>query len=224
MFTSVIDTSSGSISVESALLCTAAALVFGLLIAVVYMGDTHFTKNFVITLALLPALVQIVILIVNGNLGASVAVLGTFGLVRFRSVPGTSKEIASVFFSMAVGLACGMGQLIFAGMVTVLISFVMVLLTKSHFGEKRGEWRHSKIVIPENLDYSDIFDDIFAAYTKTVSLDKVKTINLGSMYELDYHIVLKDRNREKDMIDEIRCRNGNLAITCARHAQEGMEL
>lgn len=224
MFTSVIDTSSGSISVESALLCTAAALVFGLLIAVVYMVDTHFTKNFVITLALLPALVQIVILIVNGNLGASVAVLGTFGLVRFRSVPGTSKEIASVFFSMAVGLACGMGQLIFAGMVTVLISFVMVLLTKSHFGEKRGEWRHLKIVIPENLDYSDIFDDIFAAYTKTVSLDKVKTINLGSMYELDYHIVLKDRNREKDMIDEIRCRNGNLAITCARHAQEGMEL
>ncbi|MCI5700609.1 MAG: DUF4956 domain-containing protein [Lachnospiraceae bacterium] len=224
MFTSVIDTSSGSISVESALLCTAAALVFGLLIAVVYMADTHFTKNFVITLALLPALVQIVILIVNGNLGASVAVLGTFGLVRFRSVPGTSKEIASVFFSMAVGLACGMGQLIFAGMVTVLISFVMVLLTKSHFGEKRGEWRHLKIVIPENLDYSDIFDDIFAAYTKTVSLDKVKTINLGSMYELDYHIVLKDRNREKDMIDEIRCRNGNLAITCARHAQEGMEL
>ena len=224
MFTSVIDTSSGSISVESALLCTAAALVFGLLIAVVYMVDTHFTKNFVITLALLPALVQIVILIVNGNLGASVAVLGTFGLVRFRSVPGTSKEIASVFFSMAVGLACGMGQLIFAGMVTVLISFVMVLLTKSHFGEKRGEWRHLKIVIPENLDYSDIFDDIFAAYTKTVSLDKVKTINLGSMYELDYHIVLKDRNREKDMIDEIRCRNGNLAITCARPAQEGMEL
>ena len=224
MFTSVIDTSSGSISVESALLCTAAALVFGLLIAVVYMADTHFTKNFVITLALLPALVQIVILIVNGNLGASVAVLGTFGLVRFRSVPGTSKEIASVFFSMAVGLACGMGQLIFAGMVTVLISFVMVLLTKSHFGEKRGEWRHLKIVIPVNLDYSDIFDDIFAAYTKTVSLDKVKTINLGSMYELDYHIVLKDRNREKDMIDEIRCRNGNLAITCARHAQEGMEL
>lgn len=224
MFTSVIDTSSGSISVESALLCTAAALVFGLLIAAVYMVDTHFTKNFVITLALLPALVQIVILIVNGNLGASVAVLGTFGLVRFRSVPGTSKEIASVFFSMAVGLACGMGQLIFAGMVTVLISFVMVLLIKSHFGEKRGEWRHLKIVIPENLDYSDIFDDIFAAYTKTVSLDKVKTINLGSMYELDYHIVLKDRNREKDMIDEIRCRNGNLAITCARHAQEGMEL
>ena len=160
MFTSVIDTSSGSVSVESALLCTAAALILGLLIAVVYMVDNHYTKNFVITLALLPALVQIVILIVNGNLGASVAVLGTFSLVRFRSAPGTSKEIMSVFFAMAVGLACGMGQLIFAAVVTVAIALVLLILTKSHFGEKRGDWKHLKIVIPENLDYNDIFDDI----------------------------------------------------------------
>lgn len=224
MFTSVIDTSSGSVSVESALLCTAAALVLGLLIAIVYMADNHYTKNFVITLALLPALVQIVILIVNGNLGASVAVLGTFSLVRFRSAPGTSKEIMNVFFAMAVGLACGMGQLVFAGIVTVMIALVMLILTKSRFGEKRGDWKHLKIVIPENLDYNDIFDDIFETYANKVTLDKVKTINLGSMYELDYHIVLKDVKKEKEMIDEIRCRNGNLAISCGRQVQEGLEL
>lgn len=224
MFTSVIDTSSGSVSVESALLCTGAALILGILIAVVYMVDNHYTKNFVITLALLPALVQIVILIVNGNLGASVAVLGTFSLVRFRSAPGTSKEIMNVFFAMAVGLACGMGQLVFAAIVTVIISLVMLILTKSRFGEKRGDWKHLKIVIPENLDYNDIFDDIFENYASKVSLDKVKTINLGSMYELDYHIILKDVRKEKEMIDEIRCRNGNLSITCGRRVQDGLEL
>lgn len=191
MFTSVIDTSSGSVSVESALLCTGAALILGILIAVVYMVDNHYTKNFVITLALLPALVQIVILIVNGNLGASVAVLGTFSLVRFRSAPGTSKEIMNVFFAMAVGLACGMGQLVFAAIVTVIISLVMLILTKSRFGEKRGDWKHLKIVIPENLDY---------------------------------HIILKDVRKEKEMIDEIRCRNGNLSITCGRRVQDGLEL
>lgn len=224
MFTSVIDTSSGSVSVESALLCTGAALILGILIAVVYMVDNHYTKNFVITLALLPALVQIVILIVNGNLGASVAVLGTFSLVRFRSAPGTSKEIMNVFFAMAVGLACGMGQLVFAAIVTVIISLAMLILTKSRFGEKRGDWKHLKIVIPENLDYNDIFDDIFENYASKVSLDKVKTINLGSMYELDYHIILKDVRKEKEMIDEIRCRNGNLSITCGRRVQDGLEL
>lgn len=191
MFTSVIDTSSGSVSVESALLCTGAALILGILIAVVYMVDNHYTKNFVITLALLPALVQIVILIVNGNLGASVAVLGTFSLVRFRSAPGTSKEIMNVFFAMAVGLACGMGQLVFAAIVTVIISLAMLILTKSRFGEKRGDWKHLKIVIPENLDY---------------------------------HIILKDVRKEKEMIDEIRCRNGNLSITCGRRVQDGLEL
>ena len=191
MFTSVIDTSSGSVSVESALLCTGAALILGMLIAVVYMVDNHYTKNFVITLALLPALVQIVILIVNGNLGASVAVLGTFSLVRFRSAPGTSKEIMNVFFAMAVGLACGMGQLVFAAIVTVIISLAMLILTKSRFGEKRGDWKHLKIVIPENLDY---------------------------------HIILKDVRKEKEMIDEIRCRNGNLSITCGRRVQDGLEL
>lgn len=191
MFTSVIDTSSGSVSVESALLCTGAALILGILIAVVYMVDNHYTKNFVITLALLPALVQIVILIVNGNLGASVAVLGTFSLVRFRSAPGKSKEIMNVFFAMAVGLACGMGQLVFAAIVTVIISLAMLILTKSRFGEKRGDWKHLKIVIPENLDY---------------------------------HIILKDVRKEKEMIDEIRCRNGNLSITCGRRVQDGLEL
>ncbi|MDD3218061.1 MAG: DUF4956 domain-containing protein [Lachnospiraceae bacterium] len=224
MFTSIIDTSSGSISMESALICMAAALILGVIVAVVYMLQGKYTKNFVITLALLPALVQIVILMVNGNLGTSVAVLGTFGLIRFRSVPGTSKEITSIFFAMAIGLACGMGQVYFAVMFTLLIAVVLFLLSKSGFGERKEIDKNLKITIPEDLDYTGIFDDIFDNYTKKVQLNKVKTINLGSMYELDYQIELKDPEMEKEMLDAIRCRNGNLTIVCGRVSDMGPEL
>ncbi|MDD3339973.1 MAG: DUF4956 domain-containing protein [Lachnospiraceae bacterium] len=224
MFTSIIDTSGGSISVESALICMAAALILGIIVAVVYMMQGKYTKNFVITLALLPILVQIVILMVNGNLGTSVAVLGTFGLIRFRSVPGTSKEITSIFFAMAIGLACGMGEVIFAVLFTISIAVILLLLSKSSFGERKEIDKDLKITIPEDLDYTGIFDDVFAEYTKRAQLNKVKTINLGSMYELDYQIELKDPAREKEMIDTIRCRNGNLAIVCGRIAEAGPEL
>lgn len=160
MFTSIIDTSGGSISVESAIICMAVALVLGIIVAVVYMMQGKYTKNFVITLALLPVLVQIVILMVNGNLGTSVAVLGTFGLIRFRSVPGTSKEITSIFFAMAIGLACGMGEVIFAALFTISIAVILLMLSKSSFGERKEIDKDLKITIPEDLDYTGIFDDV----------------------------------------------------------------
>lgn len=217
MFASIIDTAAtGQMSVTTALACTLVSLVLGIVIAVVYMAHGTYTKNFVVTLALLPSMVQIVIMLVNGNLGTSVAVLGAFSLIRFRSVPGSSREISSIFFSMAVGLATGTGYVVFAAVITVIISLVMLLLCRSPFGERKPLDKELRILIPENLDYSEIFDDIFETYTKKVSLERVKTTNLGSMYELSYHIVLKRAEDEKALIDAVRCRNGNLTVISGR--------
>lgn len=208
----------------STLLCLGASLVLGIIIALVYMYRGTYTKSFVITLALLPAMVQTVILLVNGNLGAGVAVMGTFSLVRFRSVPGSASEIASIFFAMAVGLACGMGYIVYATAFTVIIGAAMVLYKILKFGEGAAAQRTLKIIIPEDLDYSDLFDDLFAEYTKKVSLERVRTTNLGSLFELKYTVILKDAKKEKEMIDKIRVRNGNLNITCSRTAAGKEEL
>lgn len=177
-----------------------------------------------ITLVLLPVLVQMVIMLVNGNLGTSVAVLGAFSLVRFRSVPGSSKEMAVIFFAMAIGLATGTGFLGFAAVMTLVIGSVFLALEKSRFGEWKQEQKDLRITIAEHLDYTEIFDDIFRKYTSKCCLERVKTTNLGSMYELDYHITLKDHGQEKEMLDAIRCRNGNLTVVCGRRSalQEGL--
>ncbi len=177
-----------------------------------------------VTLTLLPVLVQMVIMLVNGNLGTSVAVLGAFSLVRFRSVPGSSKEMAVIFFAMAVGLATGTGFLSFAVVMTIMIGGVFLLLGKTRFGESKQDNKDLRITIADHLDYTEIFDDIFREYTDRCSLQRVKTTNLGSMYELEYHITLKDIRREKEMLDAIRCRNGNLTIVCGRRAAIQEEL
>lgn len=202
----------------SVLLCLGTSLMLGIIIALVYMYRGIYTKSFVITLALLPAMVQTVILLVNGNLGVGVAVMGTFSLVRFRSVPGSASEIVSIFFAMAVGLACGMGYIVYAAVFTVIIGAAMILYKILKFGEGTVAQRTLKIIIPEDLDYSDLFDDLFAEYTKKASLERVRTTNLGSLYELKYTVILKDTKKEKEMIDKIRVRNGNLNITCSRTA------
>lgn len=216
MFTSILSSVEGSLTIQNALLCTIVSLVLGFLIAAVYMSQGAFSKNFVITLVMLPLLVQMIIMLVNGNLGTSVAVLGAFGLIRFRSVPGSSKEIASIFFAMAVGLATGMGFLSFAVVMTLVVGVVFFVLGRTSFGEMKNAEKDLRITIAENLDYTEIFDDIFQNYTRKCNLQRVKTTNLGSMYELDYHITLKDSKKEKEMLDAIRCRNGNLTIVCGR--------
>ena len=214
MFTSIIDTTAGTISIQSAMICIGAALVLGIISALVYMlSAERYSSNFILTMALLPALVQVVILMTSGNLGSAVAVLGTFSLIRFRSAAGTAKELLGIFFSMAIGLACGMGQIVFAVIITLVISLMLFL-------RRHGDEKVLKITIPEDLDYTEIFDDIFAKYTTTAKLQKVKTVNLGSMYELDYDVMLKDNRMEKQMIDDIRVRNGNLNIVCGRHAED----
>jgi len=216
MFDSVLNLTTGSMDIGSELICIAAALILGAAIAFVYGRISSGSRNFLVTLALLPVLVQVVIMLVNGNLGAGVAVAGAFSLVRFRSLPGTSREILGIFFSMVVGLACGMGYVSYAVLFTVIVCAVLVLLEKLHFGEKADSDRQLKITIPENLDYTGVFDDLFEKYTVKHELDSVKTTNMGSMYELRYSIALKDPAEEKHLIDELRCRNGNLTIACGK--------
>ena len=216
MFTSILNSAEGVLSIGEAGICLMAALVFGFFIALTYMSCGTYTKNFVVTLVTLPVLIQIVILMVNGNLGTGVAVLGAFSLIRFRSVPGTSREITNIFFAMAAGLAAGTGYLSFAAFMVIVLCSIQLILYKTSFAQDNEGERSLKITIPENLDYEGIFDDIFKNYTKMAQLERVRTTNLGSMFELQYQIKMKKEKREKEMIDDIRCRNGNLTIVCQR--------
>jgi len=210
MLESIIKTAT-ELSIETLLLCSLTSVGLGIVISLVHRFTSKYNKNFLITLAVLPILVQSIILMVSGNLGTSIAILGAFSLVRFRSLPGTSKEILSVFFSMTIGLATGMGQLLFAVIITVIVSLLLIILSKIKFGD-RGNTKILKVTLPDNLDYTEVFDDIFDKYLKSYSLEKVKTTNLGSLFELTYSVVVKSDINEKEFIDEIRSRNGNLKI------------
>jgi len=194
--------------------------------AFAYMYRTRYTKSFVITLALLPAVVCVVIMLVNGNVGTGVAVAGAFSLVRFRSVPGTAKEICTLFLAMGAGLIAGMGYLGFAVLFTVIMCVIFVLYNCLDFGSKKNAatFKTFNITIPEDLDYSGVFDDIFAEYTRSHDLIRVKTTNMGSMFKLTYNVELTDATREKEMIDKLRCRNGNLEIAVSKQETVGTEL
>ncbi len=224
MFESILNNAAGTLSIQSALICMITSIILGVIIAYVHMCTTKYSKNFLITLSVLPLIVQVVIMMVNGNLGTSVAVLGAFSLVRFRSIPGNSREIVSIFFAMAIGLAVGMGHIIFAIVITVMLTVVLIILSKSKFGEKNIQEQKLKILIPEDLNYIDIFNDIFEKYLELCNLTKVKTTNMGSMYELSYNVILKDEKQQKDFIDEIRCRNGNLNISLFKAESSECEL
>ena len=204
------------VDAKSFALCTIASVIIGALIAFTYTYKTRSTKNFTITVALLPLVVQVVIMLVNNSLGAGIAVAGAFSLTRFRSVPGTSKEICAIFASMAVGLATGMGFLGVAAIFAILMIALNILYSALVFNKKRGEEQELKIIIPEGLDYYGLFDDIFEKYTVRHELIKVKTASMGSLYQLQFSIYMKDVSEQKAMIDEIRCRNGNLDISLGR--------
>ena len=214
----LVNLTTAAFSLGTFLACTAASLVLGIVIAVIYMYRNTYTKGFVVTLALMPAIVQMVIMLVNGNLGTGVAVMGAFSLVRFRSVPGTAREISSIFLAMAVGLATGMGYIGIAALFVVVIGAADTIFTVSRFGEKQTRERALRITIPESLDYTEVFEEIFEQYLKRWELVQVKTTNMGSLFRLDYQVVLKNRKEEKKMIDDLRCRNGNLEILCSRTA------
>ncbi len=200
----------------SFLLCLGTALVLGAVLALLYRLTNRSTPSFAVTLALLPAVVCVVILMVNGNLGAGVAVAGAFSLVRFRSAPGTAREIGAIFLAMATGLAAGMGYLAYAALFTVVIGAVQLLYERiAHAGATRTCDKLLRITIPEDLDYGGVFEDLFETYTTAHRLTRVKTTHLGSLFRLTYAVTLRDASKEKEFIDALRCRNGNLEISCS---------
>ncbi len=227
LFDGVFDTTTQmTISVTDFLLCVGIALVLGLILALVYRYRSQYTRSFMLTLALLPSTVCVVIMMVNGNIGAGVAVAGAFSLVRFRSAPGTAKEIGAIFIAMAAGLIAGMGYVGYAVLFTLVLSAAWLVYQLVGFGSKgvmNGE-RILRITIPEALNYTEVFDEPLAQYTCAHELVKIKTTNLGSLFRLTYHITLRDAAQEKAFVDALRCRNGNLEITVARQEESNGEL
>lgn len=214
------------ISVSDFLLCIAVSLVIGLLLAGVYTYKSRYTKGFLVTLAMLPAIVCVVIMMVNGNVGTGVAVAGAFSLVRFRSAPGTAKEIGAIFMAMCTGLMAGMGYLGFAVLFAVILSAITILYNRFDFGSRRkgALYKVLHIVIPEDLDYTGVFDGILKEYTSFHELEQVKTANMGSLFKLTYQITLRSVELEKEMIDKLRCRNGNLEISVSSRETVTYEL
>lgn len=210
MFSSILG---GTLTISNFAICLSVALALGFVVSLMHMKTTKSNKNFVTTLFVLPALVTTVILLVNGNLGTSVAVLGAFSLVRFRSIPGNSKEILSVFFAMAIGLAVGVGYIGFAAIFTIAISLIVALLSIFNFGQSTRNTKMLKILIPEDLDYTEVFNDIFNDYVDSSDMVSAKTVNMGSIFELTYRVDLKKNINEKEFIDKLRVRNGNLKIS-----------
>lgn len=212
----IVNDTTTTFSIGTFLVCMLASLVLGVIIAFIHMYRNTYTQGFIMTLALMPAIVQIVIMLVNGNLGTGVAVMGAFSLVRFRSVPGTAREIMSIFLAMAVGLATGMGYIGIAVIFVLIMGLVNAAFTLLHFGKSSVAEKELRITIPESLDYTTVFDDILSQYLKSWELVSVKTTNMGSLFKLSYAVTLKNPAEEKKMIDDLRCRNGNLEILCGR--------
>lgn len=219
LFNGVFDsgTAAASIGLADFLICVGSALVIGLILAGFYMYRSRYTMSFIATLALLPAVVCVVIMMVNGNIGTGIAVAGVFSLVRFRSVPGTAKEIGSIFLAMGTGLVAGMGYIGYAFMCALILGFAGALFNRLElFGQKGSLYRTMRITIPEDLDYTGVFEPVFSEYTSDHKLIAVKTTNMGSLFKLTYDLTLRDAGLEKEMIDKLRCRNGNLEITVSQ--------
>lgn len=220
MFNSIFDSTTTGLSITTGLICAAVAIVLGVIIAITHMKTSQTTKGFLTTLATLPLLVMAVMIMINGNLGTSIAILGAFSLIRFRSIQGKAKDLLSVFFAMMVGLACGMGHVLFAVVITVIAVIAILFFSYTHFLEPNKKQRVLKIVIPEDLDYEDAFDEIFAKYTSRADLIRMKTMNMGSLYKLTYDITMKNNVREKDFLDEIRVKNCNLKVLLSHPCME----
>ncbi|MEF2877608.1 MAG: DUF4956 domain-containing protein [Blautia sp.] len=227
LFSGIFDTDlTHVIAVSDFLLCVGCALIIGLILAGCYMYRTRYTKGFVATLALLPAVVCVVIMMVNGNVGTGVAVAGAFSLVRFRSVPGSAKEICSIFLAMGAGLVVGMGYLGYGFLFAVLLGAMTMLYSRIDFGSRRKNalYKTLRITIPEDLDYTDVFEPILREYTQEFELTQVRTTNMGSLFRLSYDLTMRSEGKEKELIDKLRCRNGNLEITVSKQETVVAEL
>ena len=225
MFESIyVYDAAGNLTTESALIAIGVSFALGLLVSLVYRFRSEVSRSLSVALIAMPVIVQLVILMVNNNAGTGVAVLGAFSLIRFRSVPGTARDILFIFLSMAAGIATGVGRIWVGITVVALVCAVMFILNIIGYGKNLGGERDLRITIPEDLDYTEVFDDIFDKFTARNRLIRVKTTNMGSLYELRYRIALKRKVSEKQFIDELRCRNGNLTIIFGRAENSADEL
>ncbi|MBQ6733975.1 MAG: DUF4956 domain-containing protein [Lachnospiraceae bacterium] len=210
MFQSIFH--AGTFSVENVIMTMLVALLCGIMVAFVFRLHNMPSGKYAIILAVLPLMTSCVILVVNGNLGTSVAMLGAFGLVRFRSAAGSAAEIGYIFYAMTIGLATGMGFLVMALVMTVVIGAVILIAEFCGMGDALMRERMLRITIPESLNYTGLFDDIMDTYTSYSCMTRVRTTGMGTMYELSYRLKFKRGMNEKAFIDELRCRNGNLDI------------
>ncbi|MBQ2695387.1 DUF4956 domain-containing protein [Candidatus Saccharibacteria bacterium] len=212
MFNSIFDSTTSGLDITTALISAGVALVLGVAVAITHMKTSQTSKGFLVTLATLPLLVMAVMIMINGNLGTSIAILGAFSLIRFRSIQGRAKDLLSIFFTMMIGLACGMGHILFATVITAIAIVAILIFTYTRFLEPNQKERRLVIVIPEDLDYEDVFADIFNKYTSRADLISMKTVNMGSLYNLTYNVKLKRGAKEKAFLDDIRVKNCNLKV------------
>ncbi len=220
MFNSIFDTSTVGLSVTTALICAGVALTLGVAIAIAHRQTSQTTKGFLVTLAVLPLLVMAVMIMINGNLGTSIAILGAFSLIRFRSIQSRAKDLLSIFFAMMIGLALGMGHVLFAVVITAIGIVAIIFFSSTRLLEPDAHERVLRITIPEDLDYDDVFSDIFKKYTSRTKLVRMKTVNMGSLYDLTYDIKLKHGVKEKAFLDEIRVKNCNLKVLLSQPVLE----
>ena len=221
MFNSIFDTSTAGLEISTALIAAGVAILMGLVLAFAHKATTRgSTKGFLITLAILPLLVMAVMIMINGNLGTSIAILGAFSLIRFRSMRGSAKNLLSIFFAMMIGLSCGMGHVLFGAVITLIGILAMFIFTFVPILEPNRRERVLRIVVPEDLDYTGVFDDIFKKYTGFSELVTAKTVNMGSLYDLTYNVRLKRGVSEKEFMDEIRTKNCNLKVSLSQAIQE----
>ena len=221
MFNSIFDSTTAGMDIQTALIAAAASLLMGLVLAVAHMKTTRCTtKGFLVTLTILPLLVMAVMIMINGNLGTSIAILGAFSLIRFRSIRGNAKNLLSIFFAMMIGLSAGMGHVLFGAVITLIGVVSMVVFTYLPILEPNKKEKVLKIVVPEDMDYTEIFDDVFKKYTARTELVTAKTTNMGSLYDLTYYVKLKGGIKEKAFMDEIRTKNCNLRVSLSQPIQD----
>ena len=220
MFNTIFSNATTGQSITTILICSAVAILLGLAVAITHMKTTQTTKGFLVALTVLPLLVMAVMIMINGNLGTSIAILGAFSLIRFRSIGGTAKDLLSVFFAMMIGLALGMGHVLFATIISAIAIIAILLFSFTRILEPNSNERVLKVVIPDDFDYDEVFNDIFKKYTSYSKLIRMKTMNMGSLYKLTYSVKMKNGVKEKEFLDEIRVRNCNLKVLLSEPCYE----
>ena len=206
------------------LIAVLASMVLGFVVSIYYMFRNTYSKSFVPSLILIPAIECVVIIMINGNMGAGIAVAGSFALIRFRSARGSAKDLTAIFMAMAIGIICGTGYIGIAVLFTLIVCAVGMFLSFVKYGECDGQMRYLKITVPENLNYDEAFEEVLDNYCSSYEIEKVKTLSLGSLFRVDYSIVMKDTSKIKAMIDDLRIRNNNLEIVCGKEAVSKEEL